>query len=447
MSESRLDLKQVYKPEPKNSNVNQAILFILPSIVITIISILLFGQLNVFPEPNHNIFLVTVISAIILSLVGMAGMQMLMYRIIDDRDHYIDGTAIRAIKMGLIYSCTVSIILAAIISPFLLNVLHFSITDFLYFALLLFLFSSTWIIISAFWAAERFKYPAIIFTIAYIVIFGFTYTAYRINSVYTLTGYILGTTTLLLLSFFTAIRVFPKPRLDHALSSDFSKLPKIISLNNAPILFNIFYVLAIFLDKIIVWVNQGLQTGQGLVVTGNYTTAAFLGLIPLFSIAVVAYFTSRTKSIVQDRYKGTFSEIQKGLKEYERIYRTSLGAMLLIAMLLTILAVISGYVLTGNTQILQILLTIAMGSICFSVIIFNSTVLVIFGKGSISAIAVLKIVIAELITIPFVRYEIWYASLGFLVGSFVGSIVSLSVTLQMLSRFEYKMFRLLLKPQ
>jgi uncharacterized membrane protein len=165
------------------------------------------------------------------------------------------------------------------------------------------------------------------------------------------------------LSFFTAIRVFPKPRLDHALSSDFSKLPKLISLNTAPILFNIFYVLAIFLDKIIVWVNQGLQTGQGLVVTGNYTTAAFLGLIPLFSIAVVAYFTSRTKSIVQDRYKGTFSEIQKGLKEYERIYRTSLGAMLLIAMLLTILAVISGYVLTGNTQILQILLTIAMGSI------------------------------------------------------------------------------------
>jgi hypothetical protein len=206
-------------------------------------------------------------------------------------------------------------------------------------------------------------------------------------------------------------------------------------------------VLAIFLDKIIVWVNQGLQTGQGLVVTGNYTTAAFLGLIPLFSIAVVAYFTSRTKSIVQDRYKGTFSEIQKGLKEYERIYRTSLGAMLLIAMLLTILAVISGYVLTGNTQILQILLTIAMGSICFSVIIFNSTVLVIFGKGSISTISVLIIVIAELITIPFVRYEIWYASLGFLVGSFVGSIVSLSVTLQMLSRFEYKMFRLLLKPQ
>ena len=65
MSESRLDLKQVYKPEPKNSNVNQAILFILPSIVITIISILLFGQLNVFPEPNHNIFLVTVISAIV----------------------------------------------------------------------------------------------------------------------------------------------------------------------------------------------------------------------------------------------------------------------------------------------------------------------------------------------------------------------------------------------
>jgi uncharacterized membrane protein len=447
VSESRLDFKSINKPEPKSRNVNQAVLFILPSIVITLISIVLFARLSNFPQPQYNIFLVTIISAIVLSLIGMAGMQVLIYRIVDDSEHFSDGGAKRAIRLGLLYSFCVSLILIGIMSPYLLSTMHFSGTDFLYFAYLLFLYSATWIVISAFWASERYKYPAVIFTVSYIGIFAITYLSFLWNSAYTTAGYSIGVTLLFIITFFTAAKVFPKPRINYALSKDLARLPKLISQNTAPILFNIFYVLAIFLDKIIVWVSQGLQSGQGLVVTGTYTTGAFLGLVPMFSIAAAAYFSARTKQMVQDRYSGTLSEIQNRMTEYKRIYWLSLSAMLMIALLITLLTASISYYFLADVQMLQILITVAIGSIFFTGIVFNSTVLVVFGKSRISTFAVLLIILCELASMPFVQSNVWYAALAFAVGSFAGFTLSSVATLRVFSYSEFKMFRLLLKPQ
>jgi O-antigen/teichoic acid export membrane protein len=138
-------------------------------------------------------------------------------------------------------------------------------------------------------------------------------------------------------------------------------------------------------------------------------------------------------------------EIQKGIKEYKRIYWISLRAMLLIALGLTVLIASLSFYFNTDLQVLQILLTISVGSIFFTVIVFNAAVLVIFGHSSISTWSVLIIIISELATIPYIHTDIWFSSLGFMLGSFIGFVVSFFVTIRMFSFPEYRMFRFLLK--
>jgi uncharacterized membrane protein len=49
--------------------------------------------------------------------------------------------------------------------------------------------------------------------------------------------------------------------------------------------------------------------------------------------------------------------------------------------------------------------------------------------------------LAEILAAPFVSNNIWYASLGFLVGSFIGFLVSYSWTTKLLSEFDHNAFR------
>ena len=445
MSGTGFEMKEVLRTEPKRSSVNQAILFIIPSIVVTIISIILFTQLTALTEQQRHIFSITIIAAIVLSLVGMAGMQLLIYRIIDDPDKDKDGAARRGTNIGIVYSIIFSIIITALVSPYFLNVLHFSLKDFFYFAYLLFLYSAIWVVVSAFWASERYKYPAIIFTFSYLAIFAFTYGAYGYNPAYAISGYAFGTTVLLLLFLLASKIMFRKSEPSYKLSKTFTRLTKLIPQNSAAMMFNIFFVLAIFLDKIIVWVYQGVITGQGLLVTGPYTEGAFLGLIPMFSIATTAYFTRRTKSLVDNRYNGTFGEIVKGIEEYKQVYWTSMNAMLVITLGFMVIVASLVFFFIKDPEVLRILLTYSMGCIFFVVIIFNSTVLVIFGKSTISTYAVLAVIILELATIPLVSINVWYCALGFLVGSFIGFLISFLSTIRLFSNYEYNMFGFLLK--
>jgi len=447
MSGTGFDMKEIGQTGPRNANINRGILFILPSIVITVVSMILFSQITSFTQPQQNIISITIIAAIILSLVGMAGMQVLIYRIVESRNDYADGAASRSIMIGMAYSIIFSVVMAAIVSPYFFNVLHFAFTDFIYFAALLFLYSSTWILVSAFWATEKYGHTAAIFTLSYIVIFALTYFAYQINHAYAIIGYTVGTAVLFLVFLVASAMIFRKPDSIHKFSDDIFRLTTLISQSSTAVMFNIFYVLAIFLDKIIVWVSQGITAGQGLSVAGPYTEGAFLGLIPMLSIAVVAYFARRTKILVDDRYSGTYSEIQKRIEEYKRIYRSSVTAISLITLGLTAVVVLLTYIFINDSQVMRVLLTVSSGSMFFVLIIFNSGVLAIFGKTSTSTYSVLMVIIFELMTIPFVSVNVWYCALGFLAGSFTGFLMSFSPINRLFSNYEYNMFALLLKPK
>ena len=226
-----------------------------------------------------------------------------------------------------------------------------------------------------------------------------------------------------------------------SLFHDLSTVPKLISQNQSEILFHTFYVIAIFLDKIIVWVSYGLKSGTGMMIIGPYTVGAFLGLIPVFGITILVYFSEKTKTLVENVYKGTLIDIQRTTEKYKSIYRRSLQAMLLIALTLSILSNALCFYLINDLLVLRISITISLGALFFIVIVYNSVVLPLFRKTNISAISMFIVCAVEALAVLFVVHDIWYAAAGFLVGSFVGFLISSFATRQLFSEFEYNLFR------
>ena len=439
-----LGMKDIIKAQPRHVAIKRAILFIIPSVVITVISIILFSQLRGFTIRQLNVFSITIISAVVLSLIGMAAVQFLIYRIIDDREYFKDGSTSRAIKLGMVYSLLFSLIISAVLNPYFTHVLGFSRTDYLYFPLLLLMYSAIWIYSSAYWASEKYLYPALIFSLSYVAILGLTLFANKMDPTYTLLGYSLGTAVLFISLLITSTILFRKPETHHKFTDDLSKTFNLVSHNGAAILFSIFYVIALFLDKIIVWVHQGMASGQGLLLTGTYGTGAFLGLTPLLSIAIIVYFSRRANALNDERYAGTFTDIKKRASAYQAVYWSSFRAMIAIALGLFALTLIATVYFIPDSEILSVLITTSIGSIFFSVITFNSVVLPIFGKTSISTVAMLVVIIFEILSIRFVSFDVWYASIGFLLGSFTGFLISITSVIRVFYRFEYNLFRYLL---
>ena len=71
-------------------SLSQGALFIVPPLVITLTSYALFALLTDITGQQLNVFSIIVMSAIILSLVGTGGMQILVYRIIEDNRYHED---------------------------------------------------------------------------------------------------------------------------------------------------------------------------------------------------------------------------------------------------------------------------------------------------------------------------------------------------------------------
>ena len=431
------NLTKLFKPIVNNPGIRQAVLFIVPSLVTTTISILLFSLLTDFNSTQLNHLSITIFAAIIISLVGAAGMQLLIYRIIEDHEYFTEDAAMRGIKTGIL--CTVI--------PYFLNVLNFSAADLLIVIILTLIYSAIWVITSAFWAAEKNLYPAALFAIGYIGIFACTYGAYKINFSYTLAGFAIGSCFLLVLCWIGARKAFGKQAVVQNVRADLRRIRHIASQNAGAILFNIIYVLAVFLDKIFVWIVQGRAAGGGLSILGPYTEGAFLGLIPMLSIGVVAYFSIKTKVLVENRFKGTLIEIQNRIGAYKSAYQKGYVTMLLAAYILGIIVALLGYRFIGNTSVIPVLVTVICGSIMFSGIIFNSMVLPVFGKSSVSVAAVLAVIIGEIVSYPFIATNVWYAALGFFIGSLIGFSISTFYTLYLFSRFEFNMFNVLVKNQ
>lgn len=439
---SGVGLSPEFKPMSKKQAVGQGALFVVPSLVITIISIVFFLQLRYFTAEWLNMFSVTIIAAVVLSLLGTAVIQIVIYRVQDD-SYYRDGAALRGIRLGIFYSIIASLALSAAMAPYFLSGLGFPVTYYLHFVLLMLLYSGTWIITSTFWAVGQYKYPALIFTIAYLVLLASSYGAYQVGQDYAISGYTGGIAILLLLSWLAARMEFARPREEVRLVDDLSGVGRLISQNIPAIIFNFFYVLAIFLDKIIVWAAEGVKSGSGLLVTGEYAIGSFLGLVPLFSIVAAVYFSSRSRALTGDFYKGTLREIQDRIREYKRLYQAGQRMMLVMWTVLFIAMIFVGSYFFASFQIMNVLITMGLGSLLFTAIIYNSSVLPIFGKTIISAVAVVAVCVFEFLSIFFVAYDSWYASAGFLLGSLVGFLISHISTQRLLHDFDYNVFHYL----
>jgi hypothetical protein len=251
-----------------------------------------------------------------------------------------------------------------------------------------------------------------------------------------------GIGVLFVLALIVAAKVFPWPNTPLIFREDVSKLIKFIPAIRWEVVFNFTYILAIFLDKIIVWYHDGHSVGQSLLISGSYTLGAFLGLIPVFSIGTLAVFNDKTESIVRDRFIGNLAGMKSRSNQYRTYYYSLLKATLLISIALAIVVSVVTSVVISDTKLLYVVILTSIGSIFLSGIVFNSIALPVVGKSKYSTLALLLIVTFEIASYPLLHANIWYMALGFMVGSCIGFIISFISTIKGLSEFEYNIFRM-----
>ena len=421
-------------------------LFIVPSLATTLASFILFYLLKGFDAHELNSLEVILMTSVILSLVITAGIQFIIYRVAGEaslsRERVTAKSSIsRIIMLGIIFSLVFSIVVSGLAYPYFMIVLKFSILQFSYFAILLCFYSVIWILTAAFWASGQYKYPAAIYALSYFAVFILSYSLYRLNHGYTILGYIAGIAILLLLLGLASWIIFRRGRDPKELLQALRSLPKLISRDYWGMLFQTLYIIALFLDKVIVWLNEGAKAGNGLQIPGTYTTGAFLGLVPTFSLIALAYFAEKVKPLSKGMYGGTLGDIQKRIEEYKRLYWRGLVAMLGTGLILLILvACLSAYVI-NDAKVNMIVLTIATGVLFFEIILYNSYVLPVFNRSYISTVSIAFVCFGEAIATLFVSKDPWFMSAAFLAGSFVGFLISYLSTIRLLSEFDYNAFR------
>jgi uncharacterized membrane protein len=423
----------------------QGILFVAPSVVITAISYLLFALLKDITPPELRQLSLTIMTAVLLSLVGTAPVQLLIYRIVDE------GVAAkneipamrRAVRVGLIYGVVFTLAVAVLAYPVFRIVLGFLPEDYFFFVALFTMYSFIWVVTTTFWASGDYRYPAVIFIFGYAALFFLTYGFYELNPSGALTGYTTGVAVILLFDAAALVDKFGVKQVAQQPSVP-SPVYLLLKRNVAAVFFQVFYVLAIFLDKVSVWVVQGLKSGGGLELTGSYTVGSFLGVITLFAVATIASFNARIIPVTRDLYKGTFDEIKSRVTEYRRLYRRGLAMLMFVSLLLFGLATAFTWFYVPDVDVLRIEVTIGAGSFFFLIIIFDSSVLPLFGRIRISAISLLIVCLSELIAAFFVPRDVWYAAAGFAAGSFLGFLVSQVTLTRLFRHFEYQLFRQLM---
>ena len=115
--------------------------------------------------------------------------------------------------------------------------------------------------------------------------------------------------------------------------------------------------------------------------------------------------------------------------------------MLSLGFILLVLVVGFSQIITGDTMISMTALTIGLGVLFFEVILFNAYILPVFRRSRISAISVMIMCLVEVIIVFIVPVNTWFASVGFLLGSFIGFLLSHFTTKRLLSEFDYNAFR------
>lgn len=420
-------------------------LFIVPSLATTFATCGLFLLLRGYTDSKLNGLSAILMAAVILSLLFTAGIQFVVYQIAGEASISEDKTTARssirrAVVLGIVFSIAFSIAGSALAYPYFTYVLNISTLEFSYFMILLGFYSIIWVLTSAFWASGQYKPPALIFSFSYSIAFALSYMLYRLSPEYIICGYIGGIAVLLISSILASWNALKGQQNHRELLKDLLETPKLISKDYWGILFQTFFIIALFLDKIIVWVSQGMKQDTGLQIIGPYTTAAFLGLVPTLGVAALAYFAEKIKPLSKEMYKGTLRDIEGRIEKYKSYYWRGLRTMMILGLIILALSVGFSAYLISDTKVTMIALTIATGTLFFQVILYNSFVLPIFGKSHISTVSVAVVCLGEALTAMVVSNDIWFAALGFLVGSFVGFLISHLSTTRLLSEFHYNAF-------
>jgi hypothetical protein len=272
-----------------------------------------------------------------------------------------------------------------------------------------------------------------------------SFVAYQTRPEYIILAYIAGIAIdLIILCWINYKYVIKRHSTTFSLAADVSLVSKLISKNLSAIFFQLAYMLVIFMDKVIVWVSQGPDSGQVLLLSSPYSVASFLGFIPIFSIVTVAYYSGQMRLLAMDIYKGTLSDIQSRIKRVKSLYTKCLITMILIAIGLIIPVSTFGAISRGDIEVFKIYITTSVAVIFLLGIIYNSTILPLFGKTHISALSILFVCMGELGSIFFVSQDAWFVSLGFLIGSVIGFIISQWNISRLFSEFEYNLFHFLM---
>jgi len=421
----------------------QSLLFIVPPVVTTVFTYLLFLLMDSSISTDTHRLTVTIIMAVVISLVGTAGVQIVVSKIVGDALFFKDKAMIaRGIRTGLGYCVVFSILASAGFSYYYIAVLDFPIFFYGCFVALLVFFCVTWICMAALSTAKQYIRMALITTSAYALAFALALGLSYSSSELALLGYTVGILEWALLSFFLASGLC-----NHLLKgrwlAELSRLPGLMVRYRSMVLFHTLYVVAIFMDKVIVWIMRGNETGTGLSLADPYTTAAFLGMIPLFAVAGVAYFSLRAQPLVDNLYRGTLSEILSRAEEYKRLFATSIRRSMSVGFIIGIMVVVLGYYLLdiNETQDIGIVMATSFGSICFVGILLNSTVLSLFGRFNLAAWSVAVACMVEVSTISFIGTESWLVAWGFLMGGCAGFIISFIAVNRLFQEFDYNIFR------
>ncbi len=439
MSNEHLIMNRIDPPEPrKMAPAGKVTLFAIPSIVVTVVAVTLFAQLRGFTMEQFNRFTVTLLAAVILSLIGTAGIQVLLHRII--RDGEASGLAIHhALRFGLTAALAVSTALGIVFYPYFTNILGFSYMSYAYFVILLVMHSIVWVIMAVFWATEKYQYPAVIFSFAYLSLFGLTYGLHLLEPRLTLVGYTAGVTLLLLYSALAVRRAFVPGKA--AAQPGGLSTGKLFRESLVAMLFHVFYAIALFLDKIIVWVWLGMLVGSGIVVSGSYTVGAFLGLMPTLSASMIVYLEAKTGNLLGNLFEGRLVDIRWRTAEYKRYYWKCLAMTFIAAVIILGAVAVAVAYFMRSPEINRILLTVGAGAVLFSLAIYNAFILPFFGKMHVSLAAMLLACLAELASIPFLRLDIWFAAVGFLAGSLLAFAVTQLAIMRFFSVFDFNIFQ------
>jgi len=426
--------------------LSDSALFIVPSLATTLASGLLFWLLRDYAASELNAMAVVIMSAVVLSMVGTATFQFLIYKKVGEvnlsEKPITEEKGINTLlSLGIVTSVVFSMLVSGIAYPYFKYVLNYSLLQFVFFGVLLILYSVTWVLTASFWASGKYKYPAFVFAFSYVAVFVLSYSVHQIDPTYTLCGYVAGIAILVTLLTLESQRVFGITLKCSKLLEATATMPKLISTEYWGILFQVFFIIALLLDKVIVWISEGERAGSGLQILGPYTTGAFLGLVPTLGIVALARFTEKVKPLSKDMYTGTLNDMRRRITEYNSLYRKGLVTMLAVGLVLLAVAAVFAAYQPRDTRVLTIVLTVGFGAILFEVILYNSFVLPIFGKSHISTMSVLIVCLCGILTVPFISNDIWFASLGFLFGSFVGFMISQLWTTRLLLNFDYNAFR------